>query len=107
MTTPLFRATAPSSSFGSKEMRETWEAQWCPNDPAAAREHVDNWRRHAAQVQFAQSSNSSDWVPSLDSFGQVIDKAAGSAGFDGWEAKEIQIRKRVFPEIIMELYEVR
>eukprot|EP00959_Pyramimonas_sp_CCMP1952_P464669 9487013-Pyramimonas_sp.AAC.1 len=65
-------------------MRETWEAQWCPNDPEAAREHLQNWKHHAAQV---------------------IDKATCSAGFDGWEAKELKIRKKSFPEIIKELHQ--
>lgn len=54
----------------------------------------------------SSSRKPTDALPTFDEFEQAIDEADGSAGFDGWTARELKMIKRLFSFMIRELYEL-
>ena len=104
--------------FTASDMREDWEAVWCPDSVPV--QPANAWVDFAfSSPGFKVSSRPSpscllagngsleppeDTWPTLEVFLSAVDASDGSAGFDGWHSSELRALHKHAPFLLEELY---
>eukprot|EP00959_Pyramimonas_sp_CCMP1952_P286737 5996000-Pyramimonas_sp.AAC.1 len=91
-------------AFTANGMTEEWRNIWRPEsfDGTAC---AASWLSHAQHMRrpFPQSKARAGWVPSWKQFLRAIARGKGSAGYDGWAARELKMMSSTFVSVVQDL----
>ena len=91
-------------AFSADDMRKQWVPFWTPSQTPSGT--PEGWKALAEGAGMSRQERRAWNVPTRERFLDAVDRMAGTAGFDGWEAAELQGLFRCCPWLASEFINV-